>query len=46
MTIDDRDPVGVYFGTTCGELWASTNEGNMWTQIAAHLPEIYSVEIA
>jgi photosystem II stability/assembly factor-like uncharacterized protein len=46
MTIDDRDPVGVYFGTTCGELWASTNEGNVWTQIAAHLPEIYSVEIA
>jgi photosystem II stability/assembly factor-like uncharacterized protein len=46
MTTDDGDPVGVYFGTTGGELWASTNEGEQWTQIAAHLPEIYSVEVA
>jgi hypothetical protein len=46
MTTDDCDPVGVYFGTTCGELWASTNEGEDWTQVGAHLPEIYSVEVA
>ena len=46
MTVDDRDPVGVYFGTTCGELWASTDEGESWTCIASHLPEIYSVESA
>ena len=44
MTLDDRDPVGVYFGTTSGEVWASTDEGASWTRILEHLPEIYSVE--
>ena len=44
MTTDDRDPVGVYFGTTSGEVWASADEGASWTSILAHLPEIYSVE--
>jgi photosystem II stability/assembly factor-like uncharacterized protein len=46
MTTDDRDPVGVYFGTTSGELWASTDEGARWTCIAQHLPEIFSLEFA
>jgi photosystem II stability/assembly factor-like uncharacterized protein len=44
MSADNRDPVGLYFGTTGGELWSSANEGASWRQIAAHLPEIYSVE--
>ena len=44
MTVDDRDPVGVYFGTTSGEVWGSNDEGATWTAIAQHLPEIYSVE--
>jgi len=38
--------VGLYFGTTSGELWASRNEGKAWTCIARHLPEIYAVETA
>ena len=38
--------VGVYFGTTSGEIWASANEGSSWRCIASHLPEIYSVEFA
>lgn len=46
MTVDTNDPVGVYFGTTSGEVWASTDEGSTWACIAAHLPEIYSVEWA
>ena len=46
MTTDAADPIGVYFGTTSGELWASADEGNSWSCIAAHLPEIYSVEVA
>jgi photosystem II stability/assembly factor-like uncharacterized protein len=46
MTGDSRDPVGLYFGTTSGELWMSRNEGQSWTAIARHLPEIYSVEAA
>jgi photosystem II stability/assembly factor-like uncharacterized protein len=39
-------PVGLYFGTTGGELWMSANEGKRWRQIAAHLPHIYSVVAA
>jgi hypothetical protein len=46
MTVDANDPVGVYFGTTSGEIWGSADEGASWTRIAEHLPEIYSVEHA
>ena len=46
MTTDAADPVGVYFGTTCGEVWASADEGASWQLLASHLPEIYSVEVA
>jgi photosystem II stability/assembly factor-like uncharacterized protein len=46
MTLDEHDPVGVYFGTTSGEVWASRDEGDSWTCIAEHLPEIYAVESA
>ena len=44
MNADDGEPVGVYFGTTSGEVWASRDEGRTWKRLAAHLPEIYSVE--
>ena len=46
MTGDARDPVGLYFGTTSGELWMSRDEGRKWSCIARHLPEIYAVEAA
>jgi hypothetical protein len=46
MSTDAHDPVGVYFGTTGGELWASRDEGGKWACIARHLPEIYAVEAA
>ena len=46
MTRDARDPVGLYFGTTSGELWMSRDEGGRWNSIARHLPEIYAVEAA
>jgi len=46
MSGDGQDPVGLYFGTTSGELWASRDEGRRWTCIARHLPEIYAVEAA
>ena len=46
MTADAHDPVGVYFGTTSGEAWASRNEGAKWSCIARHLPHIYAVEAA
>ena len=43
---DHRDPVGLYLGTTSGEIWMSGDEGGRWTQIAAHLPHVYAVEVA
>jgi photosystem II stability/assembly factor-like uncharacterized protein len=43
---DGCDPLGLYFGTTGGELWTSANEGADWAPLAAHLPEIYSVTTA
>jgi hypothetical protein len=46
MTADARDPAGVYFGTTCGEIWASANEGEKWNCIVRHLPHVYAVEAA
>ncbi len=46
MSADARDPVGLYFGTTSGELWMSRDEGKRWSSMARHLPEIYSVETA
>ncbi|HEX7765691.1 MAG TPA: hypothetical protein VF443_03190 [Nitrospira sp.] len=46
MTNDKPEAVGLYVGTTQGEIWASRNEGATWTCIARHLPEIYSVEAA
>jgi len=46
MNSDTRDPLGLYFGTTGGEIWASRNEGETWSRIGDHLPEIFSVEVA
>jgi len=46
MTSDGSDPIGLYFGTTSGELWMSRDGGRRWSCIASHLPEIYAVEAA
>jgi len=43
---DKEASVGLYLGTTGGELWMSDDEGQAWRPIAAHLPEIYSVSAA
>ena len=44
MCTDTRDPLGIYFGTTIGEVWGSNDEGHTWNCLVRHLPEIYSVE--
>jgi photosystem II stability/assembly factor-like uncharacterized protein len=44
MGADTEAKVGVYFGTTSGEVWMSRDEGAKWTCIAKHLPHIYSIE--
>jgi len=46
LTADAHEPVGIYFGTTSGELWGSADEGESWHSIASHLPLIQSVEVA
>ncbi|HYE77134.1 MAG TPA: glycosyl hydrolase, partial [bacterium] len=43
---DCHDPAGLYFGTSSGEVWASTDEGKSWSLIAQHLPRILAVEAA
>jgi hypothetical protein len=44
MTTDRAPTVGVYFGTTSGEVWGSRDEGRSWKCLAQHLPHIYAVE--
>lgn len=46
MAADTRDPVGLYFGTTSGEIWASRDEGKKWRRLTSYLPHIYSIEVA
>jgi len=42
---DVADPVGLFLGTTSGEVWGSANEGGHFETIADHLPEIYAVTV-
>jgi hypothetical protein len=46
MTADAHDPVGLYVGTTSGTVFASRNQGEKWSTLAEHLPQIYAVEAA
>jgi photosystem II stability/assembly factor-like uncharacterized protein len=46
MAVDRLDPVGVYFGTSTGQLYGSRDEGRSWNLITANLPAIWSVEAA
>ena len=43
MATDGMDSCGVYFGTSSGEVYGST-DGATWTELARHLPKILSVE--
>lgn len=45
MAGDRRDSAGIYFGTNTGSVFASTDEGESWDEIARHLPTILSVEV-
>lgn len=46
LAVDAHDPVGVYFGTTDGSLFASADEGSTWRSLVHHLPRILAVEVA
>lgn len=43
MCADAQLPMGLYFGTTGGEIWGSLDEGASYSCIVRHLPEIYSI---
>ena len=46
MCTDGADPAGVYFGTRSGDLFASRDEGDSWTEVAGHLPDVFVVRAA
>jgi hypothetical protein len=43
LSVDGEDPVGVYVGTSTGQLFASRDEGESWKMIGDLLPPILSV---
>jgi serine/threonine protein kinase len=46
MTADALDPMGLYFGTRNGALYASRDDGRSWNRIAEGLPAIVCVKCA
>jgi photosystem II stability/assembly factor-like uncharacterized protein len=45
MAVDEHDPCGIYFGTTGGQVYASSDEGDNWAPIVRDLPAVLSVEV-
>jgi hypothetical protein len=45
MAVDALDSCGVYFGTTGGQVYASTDAGESWNAIVRDLPGVLSVEV-
>ncbi len=45
MAVDSLDSCGVYFGTTGGQVYASTDAGDSWAPIVRDLPSVMSVEV-
>jgi hypothetical protein len=46
LAVDGEDPVGVYFGTRDGCLYASRDEGESWSLVAENLPAVTCVRAA
>ncbi len=45
MAIDRLDKCGVYFGTTGGQVYVSSDAGDTWSAIVRDLPAVLSVEV-
>ncbi|MDA8196227.1 MAG: sialidase family protein [Actinomycetota bacterium] len=45
MAIDGRSGKDVFFGTTTGEVFASFDAGESWSEVAHSLPSVLSVEV-
>ncbi len=46
MCADDAEPTGVYFGARNGSVYASRDEGESWSVVAANLPDVLCVRAA
>ena len=44
MSVDTLDPCGIYFGTTGGQVYCSSDGGESWSAIVRDLPRVLSVE--
>ncbi len=44
LAVDQLDTCGVYFGTTGGQVYASSDSGDSWNAIVHDLPGVLSVE--
>ena len=45
MAVDKLEDCGIYFGTTGGQVYASTDSGDTWKPIVRDLPAVLSVEV-
>lgn len=45
MAVDQATPCGIYFGTTGGQVYASSDSGDNWKPIVRDLPAVLSVEV-
>jgi photosystem II stability/assembly factor-like uncharacterized protein len=45
MAVDRLDPCGIYFGTSGGQVYGSSDSGTTWTPIVRDLPAVLSVEV-
>lgn len=44
MAVDRLDSCGIYFGTTGGQVYGSSDGGDTWVPIVRDLPAVLSVE--
>ena len=45
MAVDTAESCGIYFGTTGGQLYASSDSGDSWNAIERDLPAVLSVQV-
>ncbi|MDQ1625345.1 MAG: hypothetical protein QOJ49_843, partial [Actinomycetota bacterium] len=45
MAVDSLESCGIYFGTSGGQVYASSDSGDNWAPIVRDLPAVLSVEV-